>query len=196
MKLTKVNIADLQPHPLNYNTHPEAQIAELVKSLDAFDQFKNIVVSNGVILAGHGLVEAAKRKGLTEVYALIRDDLTDDEQKALLVADNALPFLALPDAAALESLLADVVMEIPGVNDEWTNNIGLMRPIPFEGDGHAGASPWDRIGEKDSDFTLFKFGEIACNIQNEIYQQFLIHVQNKNVSEFVTSLIRSHLSLT
>lgn len=125
MKLTKVKIADLHPHPLNYNTHPEAQITELMKSLDAFSQFKNIVVSHGVILAGHGLVEAAKRKGLTEVYALIRDDLTDDEQKALLVADNALPFLALPDAAALESLLTGVVMEIPGVNEEWTQAMGL-----------------------------------------------------------------------
>lgn len=142
MKLTKVKIADLQPHKENYNRHSDAQITELVKSLDAFSQFKNIVVSHGVILAGHGLVEAAKRKGLTEVYALIRDDLTDDEQKALLIADNALPFLALPDAAALESLLAGVVMEIPGVTNEFLNRNGLNNNDDFDAE-----KEWDDIAE-------------------------------------------------
>ena len=114
MELQKVKIAELQPHPANYNTHPENQIQGLVKSLEMFDQFKNIVVCQGRIIAGHGLVEAAKRKGLTEIYALIRDDLSEDQQKALLIADNAAPFLALPDTAALEELLSSLSkFEIP-----------------------------------------------------------------------------------
>ena len=126
MKLTRVKIADLQPHPMNYNTHPEAQLAELEKSLESFDQFKNIVVCNGVILAGHGLVQAAKRRGLTELDAVVMDDLTDEQQKALLIADNALPFLAIPDSALLQGLLDDLGdYEIPGVNEEWMASFDL-----------------------------------------------------------------------
>lgn len=125
MELQKVNISELQPHPANYNTHPETQIQELVKSLDMFDQFKNIVVCQGRIIAGHGLVEAAKRKGMTEIYALVRDDLTEDQQKALLVADNAMPFLAIPDVTALEELLSSLPMDIPGVSDEWLKSLNI-----------------------------------------------------------------------
>lgn len=132
MELQKVQIADLQPHPMNYNMHPEAQIQELEKSLDQFDQVKNIVVCQGVILSGHGLVEAAKRKGMTEIYALIRDDLTKDQQKALLITDNATPFLALPDSDMLQELLDSIStdFEIPGVTDEWLMNFNISDSLP------------------------------------------------------------------
>jgi hypothetical protein len=127
MILKKLKIADLKPHPMNYNTHPEAQIREIEKSLEQFDQFKNIVVCQNIILAGHGLVEAAKRKGMTEIYALIRDDLTENQQKALLVADNAIPFANLPDTHILGELLGSIStdFEIPGMTDEWLHNINF-----------------------------------------------------------------------
>jgi ParB-like chromosome segregation protein Spo0J len=132
MELQKVNIVELQPHPANYNTHPETQIQELVKSLDMFDQFKNIVVCQGRIIAGHGLVEAAKRKGMTEIYALIRDDLTEEQQKALLVADNAMPFLALPDPSALEELLSSLSVDIPGVTNEWLTSLNINLDLEID----------------------------------------------------------------
>lgn len=128
MILTTVKIADLKPHSLNYNKHSEEQLAELEKSLDQFNQFKNVVVNGeSVILAGHGLVEAARRKGLTEIDAVVRDDLTEEQQTALLIADNATPFLAQPDTDMLQELLESVGdIEIPGVNDEWLNNLNLL----------------------------------------------------------------------
>jgi len=129
MKLQKVNIADLRPHPMNYNTHPENQLRELEKSLEQFGQFKNIVVCNKTIIAGHGLIEAAKRKGMTEIYALVRNDLTEDQQKALLVTDNATPFLAVPDTKALEDLLKSITDlsfdDIPGMTDEWLESMDV-----------------------------------------------------------------------
>lgn len=128
MQLTKVSVDALVPHPQNYNTHPESQIQELIKSLDEFSQFKNIVVCNGVILAGHGLVEAAKRKGMTEIYALVRNDLTEQQQKALLIADNSMPFMAVPDTGKLEELLADLgEIAIPGVNEEWLHSMRVSQ---------------------------------------------------------------------
>lgn len=133
MYLQAVNIAELTPHPENYNRHSEAQIDELVKSLDAFEQFKNIVVCRGRILAGHGLVEAAKRKGMTQIYALIRDDLTEAQQRALLIADNALPLMSDADANALAALLAQTAdVDIPGVTDEWLASMaGASAEVSF-----------------------------------------------------------------
>jgi len=129
MQLQKIAISDLKPHPMNYNTHPENQLRELEKSLEQFDQFKNIVVCNNTIIAGHGLVEAAKRKGMTEIYALVRNDLTEDQQKALLVADNATPFLAIPDTEALEDLLKSIpdisFDDMPGMTHEWLESMDV-----------------------------------------------------------------------
>ena len=120
MELTTVKISDLQPHPMNYNTHPEAQLVELEKSLESFDQFKNIVVCQNVILAGHGLVQAAKRRGLTELDAVVMDGLTEEQQRALLVADNALPFGAVPDSDMLNELIESLGgNEVPGVDAAW-----------------------------------------------------------------------------
>jgi DNA modification methylase len=130
MILTKIGIDRLTPHPENYNTHPEEQLRELEKSLEEFDQYKNIVVCNGVILAGHGLVEAAKRTGMTEIYALVRDDLTPEQQKSLLLADNATPAGAKPDHTALQNLLDSLpnIDAIPGITDEWLTAMNVTRP--------------------------------------------------------------------
>ncbi len=191
MELQRVNIEDLQPHPMNYNTHPESQIIELEKSLDDFSQFKNIVVCNNVILIGHGVVEAAKRKGMSEIYALVRNDLTEDQQKALLIADNAIPFLAIPDTGLLEDLLEGMpdINKIPGINEEWLKAMSIFDVIDFDGNDNFGSSPWDRIGEKDSKTTLFKFGEIVCNIDNSIYERFLAYLDGKNIKEIISSML-------
>lgn len=129
MNIQPVKIADLKPHPMNYNTHPEAQLLELEKSLETFQQFKNIVVCKGVILAGHGLVEAAKRRGIKELDAVVMNGLTEEQQKALLVADNALPFLAVPDVDMLQALIDELGdFEIPGVNEDWMSQFEFPDP--------------------------------------------------------------------
>ena len=133
MNLQKVKLADLQPHPMNYNTHPEAQLVELEKSLESFQQFKNIVVCQNTILAGHGLVEAAKRQGIEELDAVVMDDLTGEQQKALLVADNATPFLAVPDTDMLQELLDSMgEIDIPGVNDDWLNQFDFGTVVEID----------------------------------------------------------------
>lgn len=121
MKLITVEIDKLTPHPENYNCHPSEQLDELEKSLDQFTQFKNIVITpENVILAGHGLVEAAKRKGIKELAAYVFIG-THEQEKALLLADNATSFLALPDIDKLNVLLDSLpsIDDIPGVTDTW-----------------------------------------------------------------------------
>lgn len=126
MKLKQFDIDKLQPHPENYNKHPNSQLDELEKSLDTFEQYKNIVVWNGLIIAGNGLYEAAKRKGLKKIYAIDRSDLSESQAKALLIADNATSAISEPDLSQLKVLLDGLGdVDIPGVNDDFFESVGM-----------------------------------------------------------------------
>lgn len=109
-----IELSRLTPHPANYNRHSPAQITRLAESLRRFGQVKEIVVwapdpaaPGRHIIAGHGLVEAARKLGWCTLRAA---DMTgvwsDAEARAYLAADNELARLADPDEAALAALVA------------------------------------------------------------------------------------------
>jgi len=78
-----VQLSALRAHPQNYNQHSEDQIKRLVASLERFGQAKEIVVYDGMIVAGHGLVEAARRLGWSSIQASDRThDWTAEEALA------------------------------------------------------------------------------------------------------------------
>jgi DNA modification methylase len=127
LSLSIVNPADLKPYPKNYNFHPETQIAELGKSLNMpWKQYKNAVIWQGFILCGHGLVEAAIKEQKTQIVVNDCSHLTQQEAEALLVSDNAIPFLAEPDMDELNDLLSGLDdIEIPGATKEWKESLDL-----------------------------------------------------------------------
>ena len=103
-------VADLTPHPRNYRDHPEDQIDHIVQSIRDYGVYRNVVTANdGTILAGHGVLLAAKRLNLEEIPA-IRLDIDPDSPAALklLAADNYLSHFAVDDDRALTELLGDV----------------------------------------------------------------------------------------
>lgn len=121
MKQITVRIADLEPHPANYNEHDDDQIGDLVASLDRFNQYKNIVTWRGYILAGHGLVEAAKRLGWEEIVVEDRPDLSEADALALIAADNEIARKARADAVKLLDLVSQVMAAgstVPGIGEE------------------------------------------------------------------------------
>jgi len=114
-RLERVALADVHPHPRNYQTHPEAEIAHLMQSLTTHGVYRNVVIArNGTLLAGHGVVEAARRLGYTHL-TMCRTDYDSDEPRALqlLVGDNEIVRTALKDAEALTQLLQELRQEDP-----------------------------------------------------------------------------------
>jgi ParB-like chromosome segregation protein Spo0J len=98
------------PHPDNFRQHPDEQISDLQASLMRFGPTRSIVVQDGpdgyLIVAGHGLVEAAKRLGITELRAdIIPADWTSAQVKGYLIADNSLIKKASDDEVLLARLL-------------------------------------------------------------------------------------------
>jgi ParB-like chromosome segregation protein Spo0J len=94
-KITRVSTQKLQTYKKNNKTHPEEQITLLVENIDRFGFTVPILIDkDNVIIAGHARFEAAKRLNLEEVSCIMIDDLTEEEVKALRIADNRISELA------------------------------------------------------------------------------------------------------
>jgi ParB-like chromosome segregation protein Spo0J len=107
------SLEELRPHPRNYRTHPDDQLDHIARSLDLHGFYRNVVVArDGTVLAGHGVVLAARRAGRTHV-PVIRLDLDPDDDRALmvLVSDNEIAALAERDDRVLTELLKDLAAE-------------------------------------------------------------------------------------
>ena len=79
----------LVPYKFNSRTHPKSQVDQLAAAIERFGFTQPIIInSSNTILAGHGRYEAAKQLGLKEVPCRLVDGLSQDEQRAYVIADN------------------------------------------------------------------------------------------------------------
>lgn len=110
----------LRPHPRNYRTHPEDQLAHIVRSIQLHGFYRNIVIArDGTILAGHGVVLAAQQLGLEEV-PVIRLDVDPEDTRAIqvLTGDNEIANLGEINDRELTELLRELAAE------DWDNLLG------------------------------------------------------------------------
>ncbi len=108
--IERVKLADLHPHPRNYQKHPEDQITHIRASLRLYGQFRPILTANDLtILAGHGLAESMGREEMVDAdirrYPFGPDDPT---ALKLLALDNELNNLAEVDDRLLTEMLRDI----------------------------------------------------------------------------------------
>ncbi|HEY1527015.1 MAG TPA: ParB/Srx family N-terminal domain-containing protein [Candidatus Angelobacter sp.] len=109
-KYTKAQIIDrrlseLTPNPHNAMKHPNLQIRELAGSITQFGFVVPILIDrNGRIIAGHARAEAAKLLGMDEVPTILLDNLTENQIRAFMLADNKLAEKAVwdPEILAIE----------------------------------------------------------------------------------------------
>ena len=108
-----VPVEDLKPNPRNPNTHPARQIELLAKNIHYFGFRHPITVSNlsGRIVAGHGRLAAAKHLGLKLVPVDFQDFASENDEMAVLVADNRLAELASIDLNSLENVINELKVE-------------------------------------------------------------------------------------
>lgn len=107
-----VSVADCKPHPSNYNAHV-SNLPDIRESLRQFGQVRSIVVQrNGhgyILVAGHGVHEAAKAEGITSLRAnVIPASWSKTKVEAYLAADNEIARHSNPDEAQLAALVARV----------------------------------------------------------------------------------------
>jgi ParB-like chromosome segregation protein Spo0J len=79
----------LIPHARNARTHSEDQVAQIAGSIAEFGFANPVLVGDdGVIVACHGRVLAARKLGFTEVPVIVRSHLTPTQRRALMIADD------------------------------------------------------------------------------------------------------------
>jgi ParB-like chromosome segregation protein Spo0J len=115
-------LADLTLYARNARSHPPEQLARLADSLRRFGFVAPVLVdANGVVVAGHGRLEAARqvwaaggaipRCTAGMVPALAVEHLTDEQVRAYRIADNKLASLSMFDAELLAAELSDLAGE-------------------------------------------------------------------------------------
>lgn len=113
-RIQSIPPAQLRPWPRNARTHSRKQVRQIADSITRFGFTNPILIDEtGMILAGHGRVEAAKLLGMAEVPCLRFDHMSPAEKRAYVLADNKLALNAGWDedllADELRSLLADEI---------------------------------------------------------------------------------------
>src|SRR5258708_40177801 len=107
LPLEDVILDTLKSHPRNYRAHPDDEIEHLVESIRANGVYRNVVIAqDGTILAGHGVVTAARRLGL-ETLPVYRTTYGPVNQRTikLPVIDNEISLLCISNNGALTKLL-------------------------------------------------------------------------------------------
>ena len=89
MELRK--ISELHPYEHNAKQHPPEQIERLRRSFREF----GMIVPVGIdkldrVIYGHGRLLAAQAEGWTEIPTVLIEDLTDEQRRAFVHADNLL----------------------------------------------------------------------------------------------------------
>jgi len=86
-----VPINSLRPYDRNARKHSKKQIRQIARSIEEFGFTNPILVDKGgMVVAGHGRLEAAKLLGMTEVPTLRLEHLTPEQVRAYVIADNRL----------------------------------------------------------------------------------------------------------
>ena len=121
MEIITMKLADLVKPEKNVRIHTEQQLKEFQRSVKMFGQIRPIVVDeNNIILAGNGLYDTliAMGKETADVYRY--DNLTENQKKKLMIADNKIFSLGIENLETLNSFLEDLQgdLDIPGFDEE------------------------------------------------------------------------------
>ena len=121
MKVIKKRLDDLKHPEKNVRIHSEQQIRELKRSLQKFGQTRALVVDeNNVILIGNGLYEAMVSLGYQEASVYVKTELSENDKKKLMIADNKTYALGIDNLDTLNEFLEELQgdLDIPGYDEE------------------------------------------------------------------------------
>lgn len=152
-----VKIEKLKPYENNARTHSEEQVEKISRSIKEFGFINPVLIdSNFGIIAGHGRVLGAKKLGMKEVPCLFVEDLTDEQKRAYILADNKLALDAGWDDEILREeikALADLDFDVSLTGFELEDFDFNQTDIEFEEDNYD-------VEEKLPEIPKAKYGDI------------------------------------
>ena len=147
--------AELRPHAGNARVHSAEQLEQIKASMLAFG-FTNplLVDEDGVLIAGHGRLEAASALGMAKVPVIVLRHLSAAQKEALRLADNRIAENATWDQALLRDALAGlrvdhaVELELTGFGtDEIAAILAAAAEAVSHGEAPEALSATDAAGD-------------------------------------------------
>nr|DAH71998.1 MAG TPA: ParB protein [Caudoviricetes sp.] len=124
MEIVYKKINELIPYINNARTHDEEQIDQICASINEYGWTNPVLIDEkGMIIAGHGRVEAGKKLDIKEVPCIVLSGLTEAQKKAYIIADNKMALNAGWDEDLLKLELdnlkeLDFDLELTGFSTE------------------------------------------------------------------------------
>ena len=178
-----VRIDKLKPYKNNARTHNEKQVEKIANSIKEFGFINPVLIDSEYgIIAGHGRIEGAKKLGMVEVPCLFVEDLTEEQKRAYIIADNKLAL----DAGWDYELLQIELEELKDLDFDFTltgfDNVEFDDESLFsmddieEVDGYNSNEDERECFTKTFTFPIEKKKQIICYLkkhQNEIVEQII-----------------------
>lgn len=112
MQIKEIEISKIIPYENNPRNNDEA-VDKVANSIKEFGFKQPIVLDkNNVIVIGHTRLKASEKLGLEKVPCLYADDLTDDQIKALRLADNKTSEFATWDFEKLDLEIDNIELDL------------------------------------------------------------------------------------
>jgi DNA modification methylase len=120
LQVETVPLDRVLPYAENARTHSPEQVAQIAASIAEFGFVNPVLVdADGVLIAGHGRVMAARQLGLASVPALRLGHLSPAQARAFRLADNQIALNSGWDEALLAA-------EIARIRDEAVVDLDLL----------------------------------------------------------------------
>jgi DNA modification methylase len=144
LRIDERPISSLTPFPSNARTHSTKQIHQIAASIREFGFTNPVLIDqHGMVIAGHGRVEAARLLNWPTVPTIQIENLSDAQKRAYVIADNKLALNAGWDAEILaielqnlSTLDVDFDLEITGFETAEVDLLidGPSKKKPDDGD--------------------------------------------------------------
>lgn len=167
MKVEYWPVVRLKGYEKNARVHSDDQIAQIAASIREFGFVNPVLVDgDGVLVAGHGRLAAAKSIGITKVPVIRLDHLTEDQSKALRIADNRLPISATWNEELLRIELNELSLagfDMPLLGFDAPELVDFMTaPLPDGADPEATPEPPKNPVSRRGDLWLLGKHRLLC----------------------------------
>ncbi|MCZ2147980.1 MAG: site-specific DNA-methyltransferase [Bryobacterales bacterium] len=155
-------VEKLIPFARNARTHSDEQVAQIAASIAEFGWTNPILAgADGIVIAGHARLLAARKLRMTEVPVIVLDHLTETQRRALVLADNRLAMNAGWDEEMLR-------VELEALQEDGFN----LDLVGFTDDELAGllaeAEPESAAGLTDED-AVPETPETAVTVPSDVW---------------------------
>lgn len=178
MQIVNLKVSELKPYEKNHRTHPQKQVDLLAKNIERFGFTTPVLIDkNNVVIAGHGRLLALKQLNREEVPCVRMENLSDDEVKALRLADNQIALMGDTDMKL-------VIPELKELSEELLNMTGFDKDLIIEADENDDLIP-ENVPSRSKLGDLYELGQHRVLCGDSTQQEAVLRLMDGKKADMV-----------